>query len=240
MDVLQKSLTLHLLADKCEPTATHRFLAELRAMGKLLRVYTQNFDALEEKAGLRSGLAASDDCIRLHGSAHHLRCDLCGFYGSWQGFEEAFAANSDLECPRCRDICFQRVAAGKRAVTVARLRPAIVHSGEEHPEGAHLQQLIDSDAVDADFLLILGTSLSTHGPRRLVRKFARNVHAKNGTVACVNRAGSIGSWCTAIVDVSVTLTCDDWASDCRKRLQRELVKRRRKPGSSLQYPIVID
>ncbi|GJN93642.1 hypothetical protein Rhopal_006699-T1 [Rhodotorula paludigena] len=43
-------------ADAVEPTAFHSWLKHLDDDGKLFRVYTQNIDALEEKAGLTYGL----------------------------------------------------------------------------------------------------------------------------------------------------------------------------------------
>ncbi|GAA5945841.1 hypothetical protein JCM10213_008203 [Rhodosporidiobolus nylandii] len=43
-------------ADAVEPTPFHAWLKELDDEGKLFRVYTQNIDALEEKAGLSYGL----------------------------------------------------------------------------------------------------------------------------------------------------------------------------------------
>ncbi|KAH7035760.1 uncharacterized protein B0I36DRAFT_361089 [Microdochium trichocladiopsis] len=39
-----------------EPTATHRFIAQLRDVGKLARVYTQNIDEIEKKLGLSTDL----------------------------------------------------------------------------------------------------------------------------------------------------------------------------------------
>jgi len=39
-----------------EPTATHRFIAQLRDIGKLARVYTQNIDEIEKKLGLSTDL----------------------------------------------------------------------------------------------------------------------------------------------------------------------------------------
>lgn len=37
-----------------KPGPSHSFLASLDSLGKLLRIYTQNVDALEELAGVRS------------------------------------------------------------------------------------------------------------------------------------------------------------------------------------------
>ncbi|KAK4053114.1 hypothetical protein OIV83_001849 [Microbotryomycetes sp. JL201] len=44
------------MADKASPTPFHRFLKTLDDQGKLFRVYTQNIDGLEKKAGLSYGL----------------------------------------------------------------------------------------------------------------------------------------------------------------------------------------
>ncbi|KAK0568989.1 hypothetical protein OC861_001426 [Tilletia horrida] len=46
------------MADRAQPTAFHHFLKKLDTEGRLLRVYTQNIDGLEERAGLTFGLAA--------------------------------------------------------------------------------------------------------------------------------------------------------------------------------------
>ncbi|KAJ1021079.1 hypothetical protein NDA16_003865 [Ustilago loliicola] len=49
------------LADEAEPTIFHRFLKRLDEEGRLQRVYTQNIDGLEEKAGLSFGLGEAGD-----------------------------------------------------------------------------------------------------------------------------------------------------------------------------------
>ncbi|SCV69113.1 BQ2448_2133 [Microbotryum intermedium] len=47
---------LKTMADVAQPTAFHSFLKALDDEGKLMRVYTQNIDGLEQKAGLSYGL----------------------------------------------------------------------------------------------------------------------------------------------------------------------------------------
>lgn len=49
------------LADEAQPTIFHRFLKRLDDEGRLQRVYTQNIDGLEEKAGLTFGLGETGD-----------------------------------------------------------------------------------------------------------------------------------------------------------------------------------
>ena len=48
------------LSEVAEPTAFHRFLRALDDRGSLLRVYTQNIDALEEKSGLTFGIPEAE------------------------------------------------------------------------------------------------------------------------------------------------------------------------------------
>lgn len=49
------------LSNSAEPTPFHRFLRSLDDRGKLLRVYTQNIDAIEVKSGLSFGVPEYDD-----------------------------------------------------------------------------------------------------------------------------------------------------------------------------------
>ncbi|KAI1451758.1 DHS-like NAD/FAD-binding domain-containing protein [Annulohypoxylon moriforme] len=48
--------TLRQKVKDVEPTTTHRFIARLRDVGKLARVYTQNIDEIEKKIGLSTDL----------------------------------------------------------------------------------------------------------------------------------------------------------------------------------------
>jgi NAD-dependent SIR2 family protein deacetylase len=52
---------LKTLADAAQPTVFHRLLKRLDDEGRLLRVYTQNIDNLEERAGLSFGLGETGD-----------------------------------------------------------------------------------------------------------------------------------------------------------------------------------
>lgn len=93
------------MADAAQPTIFHHFLKRLDACGRLQRVYTQNIDGLEEKAGLSFGHGGGDvpsakrkrtfgrsqsdsalmtaqkplfpRAIPLHGSLSTLSCALC-------------------------------------------------------------------------------------------------------------------------------------------------------------------
>src|ERR1700733_3698200 len=49
------------LSQAAEPTAFHQILKTLDDRGKLLRVYTQNIDAIEQKCGLSFGVPVYED-----------------------------------------------------------------------------------------------------------------------------------------------------------------------------------
>ncbi|KAH9824361.1 DHS-like NAD/FAD-binding domain-containing protein [Melampsora americana] len=55
---------LHGVCEKAQPTKFHEFLKNLDEEGKLSRVYTQNIDGLEEKAGLSYGIPDSAPPLR--------------------------------------------------------------------------------------------------------------------------------------------------------------------------------
>ena len=54
------------------PTPTHRFLALLNERGMLRRIYTQNIDGLEERAGIPSAKV-----VQTHGGLDHASCLKC-------------------------------------------------------------------------------------------------------------------------------------------------------------------
>ncbi|WAR51668.1 hypothetical protein PtB15_1B104 [Puccinia triticina] len=60
---------LHKMCGAAQPTAFHQFLKRLDDDGKLSRVYTQNIDGLEEKAGLTYGIPGQDE-IPNHSSSN--------------------------------------------------------------------------------------------------------------------------------------------------------------------------
>ncbi|GMK59114.1 hypothetical protein CspeluHIS016_0701290 [Cutaneotrichosporon spelunceum] len=60
---------LNRLAGEAQPTAFHLFLRDMDREGRLLRVYTQNIDGLEERAGLKTGIPSPKRLV-LYGEEH--------------------------------------------------------------------------------------------------------------------------------------------------------------------------
>ncbi|KAL2015242.1 hypothetical protein VTK56DRAFT_6038 [Thermocarpiscus australiensis] len=68
-----------------------------------------------------------------------------------------------------------------------------------------------------DVLLIMGTSLATHGVQLLIKDFARVIHKKRaGKVVFVNLTEPAKSW-NGVIDYWVKWDCDTWVGDLMKR-----------------------
>ncbi|GAA5941686.1 uncharacterized protein JCM15063_002641 [Sporobolomyces koalae] len=128
------------------PTATHGFLKTLKDRGQLRRVYTQNIDGLEGKAGLRAvelegvklcsgrdqenakgkGKAKLEgDYVQLHGSISRVRCSACDYVAEWtdqaeigqtEGVGQVFRRGEVAECPQCSNRAALRAAQRKRSL----------------------------------------------------------------------------------------------------------------------------
>ncbi|KAL3965705.1 hypothetical protein ACCO45_000013 [Purpureocillium lilacinum] len=233
--LLMVALELRQKALIARPTKTHRLLDTLRIRGQLLRCYTQNIDMLEEKAGLSVGVEPGYNCVPLHGSLHHLRCpSCCGLFSNWADYDAFITAGDAVLCPSCAAACQARVGAGRRRSYIGQLLPDIVLLGGEHRDGEAIESIIAKDvAAGPDFLLVLGTSLRAHGPKRLASRLARAVSGRHGTVVYVDLSKRC-SW-SRRVDFHVRMPCDEWVEDLRRR--KSIVQ----GGSgSAEDPIVID
>ncbi|EEB97327.1 hypothetical protein MPER_03378, partial [Moniliophthora perniciosa FA553] len=117
--------------------------------------------------------------IQLHGDIHRVRCRTCS--AEFPCLEEYLILFEEGQCPDCPE-CLQRsrsrVARSARAIRVGQLRPAIVLYDEFHPLGDDIGNVQCSDlARKPDMLIIMGTSLKVHGLKKLVKEFAKAVHA---------------------------------------------------------------
>jgi NAD-dependent histone deacetylase SIR2 len=96
-----------------EPTPTHRFIRSLDQQKQLLRLYSQNVDGLETKAGLSStwppqgseGMNAAYPNLRavmVHGVLDSVRCLLCSSKFPWtKDYHTEFDNGRAPDCPEC-------------------------------------------------------------------------------------------------------------------------------------------
>jgi NAD-dependent SIR2 family protein deacetylase len=192
------------------PTPFHHLLRTLDAAGSLRRVYTQNIDGLEKKAGLSYGMPSHDNqknggflsaprCIPLHGNLDSLRCSNGHFTPMVNHVEEMSSGIAPI-CHECALEQERRKHEGKRWRTPSRLRPDVLLYEEDHPDQDLLQKLVYSDVQamsrkdtkgQPNILLVVGTSLQVPGAQVLVQEFqgvlARSPTAKGSTLLESNK-----------------------------------------------------
>lgn len=122
------------IPEKAEPTKVHQFMKFLDDRGLLRRIYTQNIDGLEAKAGI-----PKDKIIQVHGTMESFTCDACG--NKWDSSSTSSKDETIPKCNRCDKIP----------------RPDIVFFGEP----VYLPQATQTkDFAACDLLIIMGTSLT--------------------------------------------------------------------------------
>lgn len=126
-----------------EPNQAHHALAQLEAMGKDVRIITQNVDGLHQKAG-------STHVYELHGSGRTWYCMDCGHTVA----AEDVQWENDL--PTC-ELCSGLV------------RPGVTYFGEK----LDMDLVEESRELirQADLLIIAGTSLTVSPAKRLIQAF---------------------------------------------------------------------
>ena len=110
-----------------------------------------------------------------------------------------------------------RKTEGKRATAIGKLRLDIVLYDEQDPRAESISAIARHDqSLRPDVLLIMGTSLVTHGVQLLIRDFGRVIHEKRaGKVVFVNPTELAKSW-HGVIDYWVEWDCDAWVGDLAK------------------------
>lgn len=173
------------MSSKAVPTAFHHLLKALDHRGSLLRVYSQNIDGLEKKAGLNVYdpplfTQADSKCILLHGSIHQISCNACCAARYTHSYSEHLESGILPQCPDCLTKQDQRKIAGKRARGVPFMLPNVVLYGQQYGNYEYVQEACGLDlGVSSqskrkiDLLLVVGTSLKIPGTINIVKQFAK-------------------------------------------------------------------
>ncbi|CEH18190.1 Sirtuin 5 and related class III sirtuins (SIR2 family) [Ceraceosorus bombacis] len=165
------------LADAAKPTSFHYLLKRLDVEGRLMRVYTQNIDNLEERAGLSFGLGETGDstatiralgkrkreeqkCLSsLQGVSNEPR--LPKGRGAWgrtatptseQETErlralELLAGGEPVPCSRCEDYENVRAVAGLRSRGVGRMKVGVVLYGGQNEGAEQVGECLQRDIL---------------------------------------------------------------------------------------------
>ena len=143
--------------DEKKPAIVHTVLAALEKEGFLKCVITQNIDLLHQKAG-------SKKVLEVHGSPAIHYCIKCDYTEDFQTVAKIAKTGTVPVCPLCG----------------SPLKPAITFFGEALPSSALMQA--EAECSKADFLLVLGTSLSVYPAAALPAYTLRN----GGKIVIVN------------------------------------------------------
>jgi NAD-dependent SIR2 family protein deacetylase len=152
---------------RVEPSDSHRFLALLQKEGKLLRVYTQNIDGLEQVAGV-----SPKKMVYAHGSLRCLTCCTCKHRVSAADVEQSILEGTVPRCtqevvkiekrsPSRPESCRRkrdRSETPERTCCGGVLRPGVTFFGESLHGNVKRSLEVDRDKADA--LIVVGTSLS--------------------------------------------------------------------------------
>ncbi|KAG1762978.1 DHS-like NAD/FAD-binding domain-containing protein [Suillus occidentalis] len=214
--------------DAATPAPTHKFIQTLDTKHKLVRSYTQNIDGLEERIGLRGSSSQQAKTsgkkkpklkskevrnVQLHGDIHRVRCTFCSTeMPCTEEHLHAFENGKAPNCPECTSRSEARVARSARALKIGTLRPAIVLYDEPHPLGDDIGTIQTMDiARKPDMLIIMGTSLKVHGLKKLVKDFAKVVHA-TGTGTTPSGTPKVQkSWQGKVIFVNKTPPGSEWS-----------------------------
>ncbi|EDV29570.1 uncharacterized protein TRIADDRAFT_19190 [Trichoplax adhaerens] len=144
----------HLHASNYKPNYCHYFLKLLLEKNLLLRIYTQNIDGLERKAGI-----PEEKLIEAHGSFANATCRICKKRYTSSDIEGAILQQ---QVPRCKDDRCQGV-----------IKPDVVFFGENLPYRFFTEQATDFKLCD--LLIVMGTSLQVYPFASLANQVSSSV-----------------------------------------------------------------
>lgn len=156
--------------ERVRASDSHKLLALLEQQNKLLRVYTQNIDGLEQKAGV-----SANKVVYAHGSLQTATCLTCGSKVSAEDLEDDILHGRVARCQKplkegkrqpkifvpLRDSS-PRTNKRKRVECTGQcggvLKPDVTFFGEALHD--NVGRCLESDYKKADALIVIGTSLS--------------------------------------------------------------------------------
>jgi NAD-dependent SIR2 family protein deacetylase len=216
-------------AIKAQPAVCHHLWRRLDKDNRLVRVYTQNVDGLEKKAGMSYAECGHTEtqpdtrgkqqkdrfprCIPLHGVIEALQCAQGHFHGAMDHLD-TLSSGHFPQCPTCLQVSDNRAAQGRRRPTVQPLQSSMVLYGQEHPNGEWISNVMSQDCKHGvDLLLVMGTSLTVQGAVKLVKTLSKATHNRNppGQAIYINLGQPAPQW-KDIFDIWVEEDIDSFAS----------------------------
>jgi NAD+-dependent protein deacetylase SIR2 len=131
--------SLHSITSDANPTPFHSFLDKISP--RLLRLYTQNIDSLEnrfESLSTKVPLPSKSPwpkTIQLHGDLNYATCSKCRWLGPLDPTQ--LSSTSEMGCMECRMADSVRQVVGKRCQGVGIIRPRVVLYHETNPDAVY-------------------------------------------------------------------------------------------------------
>jgi NAD-dependent SIR2 family protein deacetylase len=231
------------VSEESEPTAFHKLVKRLDERGTLVRVYTQNIDGLEEKAGVSTYHRTRQEevpqagrfrCIPVHGSLRYLYCPSCQAVEDQKDHKDELMQGIFPDCGSCSKRQERRIEEGKRVLGVSQLIPDVVLYDQVHPDGQHILEFLTEDLSGAwsiDLLLVVGTGMHVIGTQRMIREFAQQVQQNQGNsdngpcVIYLNRNFPQQRKWESTFDVWVEADCQLVANTLLHEMEEDEVKR---------------
>lgn len=150
-----------------EPTFSHMALSQLCKAGKITRIYTQNIDGLEEKAGI-----PEDKIIYCHGNLKTAKCCECG-------------KQYDIEMAKSINKCENHIKVSRKhnkgrgeieIICHNYIQPNIVLYGQNLSDKYYDSVKKDFTRQNCDCILIVGTSLKVFPVALLKDKLKKVPH----------------------------------------------------------------
>ncbi|KAG9083360.1 hypothetical protein FS749_006078 [Ceratobasidium sp. UAMH 11750] len=214
LGIFNKEMTkMRIQARTASLTEFHHLVAELDKFKRLKTSYTQNFDGL---------LTRDSPCLKaktfeLHGSNNELFCPICHRQPSApvSDFDSQLLESGLVECPHCREDASKAIREGKRRSSVGYLIPNILLN-QQPATSDQARAIITSTKRDAkvDLLLVVATSLKTHGTFLLAKDMAANVHAYGGVAVYVDNVPMRKSL-AGLFDMQLQVDVQGWAACMR-------------------------
>jgi NAD-dependent SIR2 family protein deacetylase len=148
---------------------------------RLLHHITQNFDCVEQRLP-----ALEAKTVRLHGRLNQMRCQKCNQVCE---LEPELLQRTDLPgCLECIERSRARSFAGKRPLSIGRLKPDVLLCGEPHPDDSEIVEAIEHDlAMCPDLVLVVGTKLERHGPRSMATRLCKAARRRGGAAVWISK-----------------------------------------------------
>lgn len=141
-----------------QPTFTHIFLSNLCKYNKIRKIYTQNIDGLEEKAGI-----PKDKLIYCHGNIKTCSCCECGKKYDIKKILDNFDKKEYTFCTE--NIKYED--SEKFKICEGIIKPDVILFGEKLKD--EYFENIKEDLENCDLLLVIGTSLKVSPVNNIIK-----------------------------------------------------------------------